>query len=72
MKVCMIGLMTMVCMGLLSGCAASAAAEDGVADHKNHAEKYTQSPINNGSEVATKLNPRAASAVSAAPAAPAK
>jgi hypothetical protein len=69
MKVYMIGLMAMGFIGLLSGCAASAAAEDGVADHKNHADKYIQSPINNGSEVAAKVN---ASAVStAAPAAPA-
>jgi hypothetical protein len=81
MKGWMIGFMAMGLTGLLSGCAASAAAEDGVADHKNHADRYVQSPLNNGSVVATKLAPTAStapavhathkiSAVSASPAAP--
>jgi hypothetical protein len=80
MKVYMIGCMAMSLMGLLSGCAASAAAEDGVADHRNRADSYTQSPINDGAEIATKKIAQTApaqhahahlvSAVSAGPAAP--
>jgi hypothetical protein len=60
MKTLVLGFIAMGVVSLLSGCAASAAAEEGVADNKNHAEAYKPSPTNNGSFMAIKLTDPAA------------
>ncbi len=55
MRAFVAGCLVIVSMTALSGCAASAAAEDGVKDHQNHEEVYVPTHSNNGSAMAAKM-----------------
>ncbi len=49
------GCLVLAYVGILSGCAASDAADEGVKDHVNHEEVYVPTHSNNGSAMAEKM-----------------